>query len=614
MGKKKEGSLSNNWYLYREAWSLDKRRVLGEWGYSIFSYFAWAFYSLIFIKFILSSLEANRPANQTFLFVIISMVILGLMSLFQIRFSKYYRPLSGNRMFTAFSKKLFSKAAEADLASYENTEFYNSYTLAIKEASQRMESIITNIPGVGAAFLAAAAVSIGMGTIDPWVLVFIIFPVIGNFVFGKQLNKLNFKRDKEIEKQRRKISYVDRVFYMGEYAKEIRLSGISNVLNSIFTSGLGGIISTINRFGFKSARANFIQTMLCFVFNFEGLFLYGAYLAIVKKSISLSEFAVLASGVVSASWMVINMSNAVIELMKNGIYISNLRKFLDTEPSIKDNDSSINLPGPLESIEFRNVCFSYEGQKKKAIDNVSFRIKRGEKVALVGVNGAGKTSFVKMITRLYDPSAGSVLYNGEDIRNIKVNDYRNLFATAFQDFRIFSLSVAENVLMRPRAPEDTLAGIDDRRRIEQALDDAGVLEKIRSLPNGIDTVLTRELDDTGAALSGGEYQKIAIARAFIRDSEVYLLDEPSSALDPVAEYHLYENMMKVFKNKTVLFISHRLSSSTQADRIIVMDDGRIIEQGSHSDLMTANGKYARMFRMQAERYVVDNFRTFEDVS
>jgi len=602
------GVLRNNLYLYREALALNRLRVVGEWGVSLVGYFGWAFYSIIFVKYLLSCVERHRPVGEAFTFVIASMLLFALFEVFNRWFMHYYRPLSGVRMYTAFSRRLFERARSADLSSYEDADFYNAYTLAVKEAGARMESVITNIPQIGAAFLSAIGVILGMGSIDLIVLLFILFPIVGNFVFGKRLNRFNYEKDRAVEAERRKVSYVDRVYYLGDYAKEIRLSGIRSVLSATFDAGFAGMMRAYDRLGLRSARENFIQNVLCFLCGFEGIFLYGAWLAIVKKSVSLSDFAVLASGVVSASWMIINLSNAVLELVKNGTYIDNLRSFLETEPTIKDGPESIDLPGAFESLEFRDVGFAYRGQSRLAVEGLSFTLRRGEKVALVGINGAGKSTLVKLITRLYDPTSGAILYNGRDVRGLMLAPYRALFATAFQDFRIFSLSVADNVLMRPMRAEDAA----DRARVEGALEAAGVLDRVRQLPQGIDTTLTREFDEAGAVLSGGEYQKVAIARAFAQDFEIALFDEPSSALDPIAEYSLYENMMRRCRDKTVIFISHRLSSATLADRIIVMDGGRVVETGSHAELMASRGAYANMFNLQAERYVVDNYQTFAE--
>lgn len=595
------GAFRNNFYLYRQAWSLAPWRVLGEWLRAFLDYAGWVFFSVVFVRYLLWSLEQRR--GEVVLFVAITMAGFGLAAAFTAWFDRCYRPYSGSRLYTAYARVLFAKARTADLARYEDPDFYNSYTLAVKEAAERMDSVVRNIPSIAAGVASALSVALSMGAIDPLVLLFILFPVVGNFVFGKRLNTLAWQRDKEVETHRRKLTYADRVMYQPEYAKELRLSDIRVVLQAIMDSGYAGMMEAFRRLGPPAVRANFVKNICSFLFVFEGVFLYGSWLALVRHSITASAFAVLASGVVSASWMIIILSDAVLETIKNGLYIDNLRTFLETEATIQDARPDARPVEPFRELRFEGVGFAYRGQTRLALEGLNFTLRRGEKVALVGVNGAGKTSLIKLLMRLYDPVAGRILYNGTDLRELALTPYRRLFATAFQDWRIFSLTVAGNVLMRQPA------GQADYDRVRTALEDSGAWPRVARLDQGMDTVLTREFDDTGAVLSGGEYQKIAIARAFARDFEIALLDEPSSALDPVAEYQLYESIMRRCADRTVVFISHRLSSATLADRILVLDGGRIVEEGRHQDLLKAGGAYAAMFRLQAENYVKDNWST-----
>lgn len=223
-------------------------------------------------------------------------------------------------------------------------------------------------------------------------------------------------------------------------------------------------------------------------------------------------------------------------------------------------------------------------------------VRRRWRIAIVGHNGAGKSTFVKLLMRLYDVTEGVIEVGGKDIRQYRLSAYRDLFGTIFQDFKIFAASICDNVLLRDNGGEA------DKKRVRDALAASGILGKVEGLKKGMESQLTREFDEDGVLLSGGEFQKLAIARVFAKDCEICILDEPSSALDPLSEYEIFENMMKACEGKTVIFISHRLSSTVLADRIYLLENGEVAESGSHRELMEQNGKYAEMYHMQAKRY------------
>ena len=228
--------------------------------------------------------------------------------------------------------------------------------------------------------------------------------------------------------------------------------------------------------------------------------------------------------------------------------------------------------------------------------HVSLKINKGERIAVVGANGAGKSTLIKLLMRLYDADSGEVLVNGENIKKYRLSSYRALFGTVFQEYGLFAASVAENVLLKTDISED------DRIKAEDALRKSDIWDKIQALPKGIDTEVTREFDDKGAVFSGGESQKIAIARIFAGNSEIVIMDEPTSALDPIAEHKMYQNMFEACDGKTVIFISHRISSATMADRIYLFEDGKICEVGSHSELLALGAKYSDMWHKQADSY------------
>lgn len=286
------------------------------------------------------------------------------------------------------------------------------------------------------------------------------------------------------------------------------------------------------------------------------------------------------------------------DLQVIGQYGDRFRKLLDYETNIEGHVGSFAVPAEQKELVLENVCFKYPGTEKNILDNVSMTIHPGEKIAIVGENGAGKTTFVKLIMRLYDVTGVSISYGGHDIRDYTTDEYRAVIGAVFQDYQIYGATLAENVVMGEY-------GEADEERVRKALEMADFGNRLKTLPKGLDTELTKEFVEEGVNLSGGEAQKVAIARMFAKENAnaVSILDEPSSALDPVSEYRLNENLIKNAGDSTVIFISHRLSTTRMADRIYLFSEGGIKEQGTHDELMALGGEYCEMFERQAKNYI-----------
>ena len=322
-----------------------------------------------------------------------------------------------------------------------------------------------------------------------------------------------------------------------------------------------------------------------------------AYLVLrymLDPRVTLGSFSAGITASLRLYWIMNEMMTFFTAFAKHSLYVERVRKFLEYEPKIKGDIKDIP---DFESLELKNVSFSYpfSQSEKRVLEDVSLRISNGEKVAVVGYNGAGKSTLVKLIMRLYDPDEGEILYNGVNVKEFDPESYRDKIGTVFQDHRIFAATLAENVVGGEYSEED-------RERVMEALRLASFDNKLAELEKGIDTDLTREFREAGVGLSGGESQKVAIARAFAKDSRFMIMDEPSSALDPNAEYELNRSILENSEDKTVIFISHRLSTTRMADRIFMFDGGRLIESGSHCELMAIDGKYAKMYNIQAKKY------------
>lgn len=593
-------TIKNSLYALKMLFHISKGRVIAVFLQSLFNNASWVFYSLVFVKFLLGSLEQGKSFSQIMLFLMISALVFAFSTLFNAWCGSIYYYKSNADIYEKVNQMLFEKATAVELECYEDTEFYNRFTLAMQGCNERLTGIVQNLSYIVSSVAAAVFSLYFMFSIDHFVIIFVLGPIIGNFIFGKRLNEIKYQHNKEAVPYSRRIDYVNRTVYLADYAKEMRMTSVFEVLKKLYMEGFSGIIAKIHEYRGREIRLVLTENIFTFVVIFQGVMFYSMYRTLVTKSIGLSDFAVLFSAMSTVAWIIIGASRGIVQCFEDSLYIGNLRAFLEYEPVIDEHQDG---PAPVKpdkkgmpEICFQNVSFVYRGQTEPALKDVDITIHHKEKIAIVGQNGAGKTTFIKLLMRLYDPKDGTVRYNGVDVKELNLPKYRGLYGAAFQDYQIFSLTVAENVLMKkPTCPKDYEKAADALRR-------AGVYEKVCSLPNGMDTVLTREFAEDGAVLSGGELQKIAVARAFAGNYDVAVFDEPSSALDPVAEYQLYQSIMEVCADKTVIFISHRLSAACLADKIYLFEDGRISEQGSHEELMQMNGSYAEMFRKQAEHY------------
>lgn len=591
--------MKNNVYILKVIWKVCPGRVASEFLVQITGYASWVFYSIYFTRYLLNAMEQGKSFSQIMGFLVVSTLLFGGMAAFEIWFQKEYRHLSDAVIYERINGELFAKAANAELECYEDTDFYNKYTLAMKETETRISSVLQNLPLILCALAASMVVVWNMFRIDSFVILFIAAPMIGNFLFGKLANKVVFTRDKECVPYRRQMDYVHRVVYLADYAKEMRMTNIFNVLRRIYNTGFSDLYATLKKYEWKGAGLGFFQNLFTFFIIFQGVMIYSLYKTMVMHTITISEFAVLSNAMVAGAWMLIELSGATVEMYQNSLYIQNLRDFMEYEPKMPEDSDGAEPEEEFKSLELRGVGFTYRGKKEPSLSEISFQVKKGERIAIVGHNGAGKTTLIKLLMRLYDVQEGEILYNGRNIKEYHLRKYRKLFSTAFQDYQLFSMTVAENVLMRE--PKDE----EDYRRVERALRMCDIYDKVMNLPKGMDTVLTKEFAEDGAVLSGGEAQKIAVARAFAKEYRIAVFDEPSSALDPIAEYRLYESMMKSCEGKTVFFISHRLSTAILADRVYLFENGRIAEAGTHRELMEKGGKYADMFNKQAQSYRED---------
>lgn len=402
-----------------------------------------------------------------------------------------------------------------------------------------------------------------------------------------------FKRRGEIGKLRGRISYIARISQSVTAAKDIRIFSLSYWLIRIHLSAMDAYKAQMSKYKHKQFLDDALSAFLGLFANaFAYAFIVGL---ILNEKLSVSQFVLFFSVVRSFNTWIYRCINTFLRMKRHSLDISALREFLELDEPFCMGDGEPIPKKHTYELRLENVSFRYPGAEDETIRNVDLTIKAGEKLALVGLNGTGKTTLVKLLSGLLDPTNGRVLLDGRDIKKFDRRKYYELFSAVFQDYSIPDFSIAENVSMR-------LCEETDRHKVESCLEAAGLHEKLSKLPKGIDTPVGRELYEDGTLFSGGECQRLLLARALYKDAPILLLDEPTAALDPLAEHEMYMKYSAMSEGKTSLFISHRLASTRFCDRIILLEKGSIVEEGTHESLTASNGRYRALFDVQSQYY------------
>ena len=560
----------------------------------------WHIFQILFTKYIFDSLEAGID-----FYVLLSWALLwtAYQMIFEL-FNKWrlnvYVPKAKLVLHERIQSELYLKARNLDQSCYDDPEFYNDFIWAIRESDDRVAQIMENF-GLFINRVICSGVVLGvLATLDLVITVFLFIALGIGFVINNILSKMQVQRDEEINPTNRKLEYIDRVFYLPDRAKELRQGRIAEYLHENYNNSVAEKIACLKKWFKKRIKFQIINDFLLDFLPSTVAMFYMMIRYILDPTLSLGAFTASLDAMSKLVWTINDIGSYFTKFNEHSMYIEKVKKFTEYEPKIVGESKDVP---EFESLKVENLSFAYPfGEADaKILDNISFEIKKGEKIAFVGYNGAGKTTLIKLLMRLYDCSDGEILYNGQNIKTFVPENYREHIGAVFQDYKVFAATVAENVL----------GGAFDERdsdTVWSALEAASMAEKVRELPNGINSQLTTEFNADGVGLSGGESQKIALSRVFARPFELIIMDEPSSALDPVAEYELNNSILENAADKTVIFISHRLSTTQMADRIYMFDHGKIVEVGSHDSLMAIDGKYAEMYRVQAKKYNLLEFK------
>lgn len=592
--KKKErvpfkNAVKNNFYMIRIAYNSDKVMVIMRLVMGFFTGLNHGL-SIFFISEILNALDRGNELSHIFMLV----ALMGLYTLaYELFFAWYYKILNPTHkldFIRLIHKSFFVKANDIDLSCYDTPEFYNDFIYSMNNCDKSIVNTIDQLADLIRAFVASISVFAVVLNVDFVVALVIIGFAIIDMIIRLIQNGIWYKYDLELNELWRKSWYIERFFSLADYAKEIRLTDIDKRLLIEYDETIKEQRRADVRVRLKHGSLNALSSILSFSL-LAFILIYMAYHLMITQTVLIGGFTVSITAAQRLKWLLYDIQNKFVQMSKNSLYAEKIRKFLESEPKIISGTRELE---EFKSLEFKNVYFAYKDEEY-VLENVSFKVNNSERIAFVGYNGAGKTTTTKLIMRLYDVSSGEILINGINIKEYSLDSLRSKMGAVFQDYKVFAATVAENVLGDIYTPENE--GV-----VLSALEDSTFGEKLSSLDKGIFTELTREFYDDGTNLSGGENQKIAIARVFAHNNELIIMDEPSSALDPIAEYNLNLGIDKNARDKTVVFITHRLSTTRHVNRIYMFEKGKIIETGSHDELIAQNGKYAHMFNLQAKKY------------
>lgn len=510
--------------------------------------------------------------------------------------------IAGELVTNHIKVKILTKSKTLDLRSFDSPEFYEKLENANREASMRPISILSATLRVISSFISVISFIAVLATLSPYAPLVIIVASVPGAVINYLYRSRNFKYIRNHSKERRQMQYYSSLTVNKDMAKEIKLLGLGDTVSDKYKSVFKKYFKGLKRLMIKEGVT---QTLMGFVMVLANcaLFLYVAY-TIVFENGRIGDYSLYTGALTSIAGHVSTLVSSTATIYEGTLFINNMMEFMKEEPTVIPTLSPARIPkrGAAHTVEFKNVSFAYPGAKGYVLKNINLTLRPSESVVLVGLNGAGKTTLIKLLTRLYDPTEGAIYLDGHDIREYDVEALYSLYGIVFQDFGKYAESAAENIEF------GDVKRVHARADVENAAERGNSAEFIRKLPRGFDTPLTRVFEEDGAELSIGQWQKLSISRAFYKSSDILILDEPTASLDPMAEQEVFERFAELSKDKISVFVSHRLSSATTAGKIVVLEGGRITEQGTHEQLMSLHGSYCKLFTTQAQRYAERELR------
>jgi ATP-binding cassette subfamily B protein len=547
----------------------------------------------LIIDAIVHAVSSHQPVNPVLWWLVAAEFAVAIFGSFLSRTIDYLDALLADKYTRHISIRVMKHAAELDLTTYEDPVFYDRLERARVQATDRL-GMIQSIGRLVQQVITAASLSVSILLFSPWLLLLLIAGILPAFLGESHFAFLGYARNFRQTPIRRELDYLRVLGGSREAAKELKLFGLKDFLIGRFTR----LSDDIYRENVDLARRRLIAGSFLSMIGTAGY--YSAYVYVIWRtvtgSLTIGTLTFLTGAIMQASGNLQQIFSSLSSIADQALFLTDLLAFFEMQARIRSKPNALPAPRPIvRGFEFRDVSFRYPGTSRLVLNNLDLHLRACERVALIGENGEGKTTLVKLMTRLYDPVEGQVLLDGVDLREYDLDDLYREIGVIFQDFMRYEMTARENIAV------GRIDQIDNLQLLRNAADKSLAREVIERLPRDYEQMLGRRFEN-GVDLSGGEWQKIALARAYLRDAQMLILDEPTAALDARSEFEVFQRFAELTAGKSALFISHRFSTVRMADRIVVMHNGRIAEDGNHDSLLNLGGRYAGMFEMQAANY------------
>lgn len=556
------------------------------------------FISINFTRWIIERIDSRIDLNSTILFIVgicsfflITNLLLAISNIVIV-------PQKQINLSSKIREDLINKVGKINQIEFQSKEFFNTYILGLNEIDVRASQVLDTVFSILTSICNMIVITGVTAEISNGFAFFGIAAALIDVGVGVVRQKYNYKQTIETTPDGRRRGYINRITYQAEFTADLKIYPLfTRLLIGKYKKATSDVKRVIFKFSKIFLLIDQLQQVPGIILRQMLPWIYIVVL-LSHNQISIAEVTVLATSALTIPTTMITLMNSTSSFYVHSLYIENLRKIFNYKEDI-EKDSGITLDAKTSiSFQINDISFAYSSEDRNVIDHVSMKINNGDKIAIVGYNGAGKTTLVKLLIRLYDLKEGHIYINNKNIIEINAKSLRSKTVLLSQDFKIYSFSIAENILMRP------VFGDDDIAIVEDALKKVGLYNKISTWKQGIHTNITCEFDENGKYLSGGEMQKLSLARVYAGNYDCIILDESTGSLDPVSEDEIIQTIFNLFKDKTIIMISHRLATVKYVDRICFMKEGHLIEQGTHQELMSLGGEYSKFYLSQADKFCI----------